>query len=715
MTGNAARAQLTDEGIYGLLQFNCGLPTPSIPDRDAFVGPRAIRVGDVRERRRSLRSWLVPPSGRFRLEGITSADMGLRPTVPEHTWLIELSRHAALELPTRSVGQQARRLPPALDWRDPPNAPAQQSSHYIRVQRARDDTSKSLTSVTDCNDYFIRDESEEVAGPGSLSELQLFFAEFLSQRRCAILTSHVSERIYSIWLPPGVIVKEPGPSEETSCFALLPVVTVVRRSYRIRWRHAMSVSILLVPWWPPGARRSSGPRPMSPHEVFDVMAATGGNSTELRHGTNISWPMTPDSPLQRYLDDVTHDERRYYCSRYSESEVHERTPTLRHWMELLLLAAAEFPVGLEDRKDDRIYPEQQEVDDTVLPDEVLRCLRVNGIWSATLATDALAKCTGESPIEGGSWWPGPVAAHPAAVADLTDGVPGPIAELFELFAQRDQAFLPTPEDRIDVLATGGGAYMTWRIPREHILVTAYARGADQFPDFSALNLASWFAFIAIGVTCAWQTMRSLTHEIEKIDDITDISRLGHDRIIDLEDVYDLDVASPAYADFYRRVRQLIGVQREYEDIKDRFTLLFTFAQAEQRARDERKRELELELRADDQQQAAEYAAVLARVAAIVGAGILFVSAITYFADAYRRPLLFDRFAAILIFLITIILAIALFARYLWRIQTISIERDAVRTKLRRLADSAASSRSSPRSKLSGAAGSLQDEADDSGG
>src|SRR5215475_14951366 len=129
MTGNAARNQLTNDGIYGLLQFNCGLPTPSIPDRDAFVGPRAIRVGDVRERRRSLRSWLVPPSGRFRLEGITSADLGLRPNVPEHTWLIELSRHAALELPVRSVGQRAGKLPSALDWRDPPNAPARQSSH----------------------------------------------------------------------------------------------------------------------------------------------------------------------------------------------------------------------------------------------------------------------------------------------------------------------------------------------------------------------------------------------------------------------------------------------------------------------------------------------------------------------------------------------------------------------------------------------------------
>ena len=711
MTGNAASDQLTSDGIYGLLQFNCGLPTPSIPDRDAFVGPRAIRVGDVRERRRSLRSWFVPPSGRFRLESITSARMGLRPTVPEHTWLIGLSRHAALELPNRAVGQQAGKLPPALDWRDPP-APARQSSHYIRVQRARDDTSKSLTSTTDCNDYFIRDESEENnAGSGSLSELQLFFAEFLSQRRCAIFASHVSERIYSIWLPPGVIVKEHGQSGEPSCFALLPVVNLVRRSYRIRWRHAMSVSILLVPWWPPGTPKNSRPRPMSPQEVFDVMAATGGSSTELQPGTNTSWPMTLDSPLQRYLDDVTHDERRYYCSRYSELKVHERKPTLRHWMELLLLVAAEFPVDLEDRKDDRIYPEQQEVDDTILPDEVLRCLRVNGIWSATLATDALAKCTGKSPIEGGTWWPGPIAAHPATVLDLTDGVPGPIAEVFELFAQRDQAFLPTPEDRIDVLATGGGAYMTWRIPREHILVTACARGAEQFPDFSALNLASWFAFITVGVTCAWQTMRSLTHEIEKIDDITDISRLGHDRIIDLEDVYDLDVALPAYAAFYRRVRQVLGVQREYEDIKERFTLLFTFTQAEQRAQDERKRELELELHADDQQQGAEYAAVLARIAAIVGVGILFVSAITYLADAYRRSLLFNRFAAISIFLVLIVLAIALFARYLWRIQTISIERDAIRAKLRRLADSAASSRSSPASRLSQAVGSLSDEAD----
>jgi hypothetical protein len=697
MSGNAAKNQQPDNGLYGLLQFNCGLPTPFMPDHDAFDGPRAIRVGDVRERRRSLRSWLVPPSGRFQLEGITSAAMGLRSTVPEHTWLIELSRHAALEMPIRSVGQAAGELPSALDWSDPRDPTARQSTYYIRVQRARDDTSRSLTSVTDCNDYFVREASDDVAGPGSLSELQLFFAEFLAERRGAIFASHVSERIYTIWLPPGVIVKEPGPTEQSSCFALLPVVTLVRRSYRIRWRHAMSVGMLLVPWWPPDAPKSARPRPMTPHEVFEVMAATGGNSTELRHGTNVAWRMTPDSPLQRYLDDVTHDERRYYSSRYRECVGHERKPTLRQWTELLLLAVAEIPVGPEDRKDDRIFPEQQEVDDTILPDEVLRSLRVNGIWSATLTTGALEKCRGESPIQRQSWWPSPVPAAPATVADLAAGVPGPIAELFELFAQRDRAFVPTPEDRVDVLATGGGAHMTWRIPREHIIVTAYSRGAEQFPDFSSLNLASWFSFIAVGVTCAWQTMRSLTHEIEKISDITDISRLGHDRIIDLEDVYDLEVASPAYANFYRRVRDLLGVQREYEDIKDRFNLLFTFARAGQRTRDEHKREEELGLRADDQQQADEYAAVLARIAAIVGAGILFVSAISYLADAYNQPLLLNRFAAILIFLILIFLAAGLVTRYLWRIQKISIARDEIRTKLRHLADPASSSsRSSPR-------------------
>src|SRR5215471_8505725 len=201
--------QLQDGKFYGLLQFTCGLPTPALSDADASAVSRAVTVGDVRERQRTLRSWLLPQKGNFQFHGLTDILPPER-ALPTHSWLLDLSRHTARHLPTFFPHGPGDPLPTgfpgALDWNRPEDGGNAPWTHYLRVQRARDDSSYTLTDQTDCNDYLIRDGhipmSKPGVSPGSLWELQLFFCEFLAQRRGAIFASHVSERIYNIWLPP---------------------------------------------------------------------------------------------------------------------------------------------------------------------------------------------------------------------------------------------------------------------------------------------------------------------------------------------------------------------------------------------------------------------------------------------------------------------------------------------------------------------------------
>lgn len=571
--------------------------------------------------------------------------------LPTHSWLLDLSRHTARHLPNFSPRGPDDPLPAgfpgALDWNRPSDGGNAPWTHYLRVQRARDDSSYTLTDQTDCNDYLIRDGdipmSEPGVTPGSLWELQLFFCEFLAQRRGAIFASHVSERIYSIWLPPGVItLSESNSKAERRWFALLPVVTVVRRPYRTDWRYAMSLSTLFVPLWPDGRPGPLGPnsaRPMCADEVVDVVSSTSGNSTYMRTPSAIECDLAEDSPLHRYLSEIVDDNRRDFSTRYtgpafcsrpagSRDRPRQDVPkTLRGWIELLLLTAAELPRRTDERVDDRILLEYQQADDRILPDEVLRCLRVNGFWSVLLLTDSMKACTVASNIAHDRWWPVPTES-PGTVDDLASGVPRSVADLFELFAGSNRSFPPTPEDRVDVLSTGGRAHMTWRIPSQHTIVTIYRRADDAFPSFSSLNLAGWFAYMAVGVTCAWQTMYSLTHETDKLTDVAELSQLGHDRIMDLEDVYDLDVAWPAYEDFYRRLRGLLGVERQYRNIKERLDLLFTFAQAEQRTRDDRSNNEEIRLRSQQQQLAASRVHLVETAAAAVGGFILLVSVLT---------------------------------------------------------------------------------------
>ena len=597
-----------------------------------------------------LSSWLLPQKGDFQFHCLTDI-LPRKRALPAHSWLLDLSRHTARDLPKFSPRGPGDPLPAgfpgALDWNRPTDGGNAPWTHYLRVQRARDDSSHTLTDQTDCNDYLIRDADiamSEPVVPGSLWELQLFFCEFFAQRRGAIFASHVSERIYSIWLPPGVITlseqdKHQGSKAERRWFAVLPVVTVVRRPYRTDWRYAMSLSTLFVPLWPDGNAGPLGPnsaRPMSAGEVVDVVSSTSGNSTYMHTSAAIECDLEDNTPLHGYLSEIIDDNRRDFSTRYTgpnfrtgHVETRDRPrrnepKTLRGWIELLLLTAAELPRRADERVDDRILLEYQQADDRILPDEVLRCLRVNGFWSVLLLTDSMERCSPASNIAHDRWWPVPTQA-PGSLDDLSRGVPPSVVNLFELFAGGSRSFPPTPEDRVDVLSTGGRAHMTWRIPSQHTIVTIYRRDEDEFPSFSSLNLAGWFAYMAVGVTCAWQTMYSLTHDTDKLADVAELSQLGHDRIMDLEDVYDLDVAWPAYEDFYRCLRGLLGVERQYQSIKERLDLLFTFAQAEQRTRDDRSNNAEIRLRAEEQQLAASRVHVIETAAALVGACILLVS------------------------------------------------------------------------------------------
>jgi hypothetical protein len=183
-------------------------------------------------------------------------------------------------------------------------------------------------------------------------------------------------------------------------------------------------------------------------------------------------------------------------------------------------------------------------------------------------------------------------------------------------------------------------------------------------------------------------MYSLTHDTDRLRDVAELSALGHNRIMDLEDVYEFDVASPAYAQFYRRVRKMLGVDQEYEEIKERLDLLFRFAQAIQRTREERLRNEELELASEEQQLSVTRSHVVEGAAAIVAAGILTVSMasvvldfLTDYKAQWGVPISVGVSAAIVIY------GFYKFGTLRSRIRKIDKERKGARVELARLARS----------------------------
>ncbi len=713
LAGGQSQPGASDDQLYGLLQFSCSLPMPGLSNSESSVLSRAVTVGDVRERQRGLRYWLIPPGGGFEMYNLTRMFKYRKENKPpEHSWLHELSRHSAIRLRDYSARRADRPLPAgfpaALDWHCPEHADSERGggepwTHYLRVQRARDDVSQRFTTEIDCNDFLIRVAGQvadtPAVEPGSLAELQLFFCEFLAQRRGAIFASHVSERIYNIWLPPGVVTLDDAqrPGQHWS-FAILPVVTVIRRPYRTDWRYALSVTIFFVPWWSAAAEaltEACQPRLICPQEIFDVVTSTSGNSTYLRDSGGLRWRLADKSPLRCYLRQVTADDRRDACYGYDHwDDAEHQGQTLRHWIELLFLTVAELPREWEERADDRLA-EPQPFDDQIVPDEVLRCLRVNGLWSTMLVSDSFAACTDSSTVADGRWWPQGMRPAPDRIGDLTSGMPSALSEIFTMFADRNHGFPPSPDDRIDGVAFAGRNYLTWRIPTESVIVTAYSLADDAFPWFSSLYQVGWFAYMAVGVTCAWQTMYSLTHETDRLRDVAELSELGHNRIMDLEDVYEFDVAWPAYASFYRRLRSLLGVDQEYAEIKERLELLFRFAQVEQRTREEHLRDEEIAIAAKEQRLALSHSHRVESAAAIVGGSLLLISlagVLATYTPNVHSYFHQARIAAAVIF----VLGAAWVLRLIRQIRKIKKGRDEARLELERLGRSLGSGSGSGR-------------------
>ena len=463
---------------------------------------------------------------------------------------------------------------------------------------------------------------------------------------------------------------------------------MVRRPYRTDWRYALSITIFFVPWWSADQQefpQAGPPRSICPQEIFDVITSTSGNSTYLRDSGNLRWLLSGWSPLSRYLRHITEDDRRDFSHRYARPDAGGHSQTLRHWIELLFLTVAELPREWEEREDDRLA-EQQGSDDRILPDEVLRCLRVNGLWSAMLLSDSFPVCTDSSTVADGRWWPHGMRPVPERIGDLTMGMPAALREIFTSFADRNRGFPPGPDDRIDGVAFGGRNYLTWRIPAEKVIVTAYGLGDDAFPWFSSLYQVGWFAYMAVGVTCAWQTMYSLTHDTDRLRDVAELSELGHNRIMDLEDVYEFDVAWPAYASFYRRVRKLLGVDQEYAEIKERLDLLFRFAQVEQRTKEERLRDEEIAIGGEEQRLALSHSRRVESAAGIVGGSLLLISLVSVVVTVAPHVHRYIEVASSLALAI-IVVGISWLAWLVSRIRKTDKQREAARAELERLARS----------------------------
>lgn len=582
---NLNRRRSGATSLYGLLHFTCavGTTSPHIEkDEQAFEFLTRDRASRFRE---DLGRMFLPDGGcACELTALYESS-----EAPPHTWLIARSRHTAIK--HEQFLDSDVRLPTVLDWRR-----AGSPSYFrewrtgIRVQKTYPQATKveagdGDSDGQDCNDYLVTIDGEGHTSDqdGELEKLRRFVAVLMAQRRSEIFASDLSARMYHVWLPPGLVVPDSrcdpvlkgGPNLFSSSYALLPYVTLVRRPYRDSWRQTVSVSFVFVPWAGLIDAAASPPR-ITAHDVDLIVGATWGSSTYIPRGGRASWALE-DSPLREYLATWCGDD----SARAGPAiwgEASGACPpvgaTLRQWLEQMIFAAAKAHL-----------PDENE---TVVADEVLRAMRLTRLWSVLLLSKPLNPASsgpGAYVDNTGCWWPqAPGRGNPMA------SVPREILGVLRELAQRDRVLLPTGADRIDVTGAGGTAYMSWYLPNVRAVVTAYSLREEAFPRFSAVNLFGRLAHVAVAGASAQATLDALGRAVSTSKGIDHMANEAHERVLELEEMYDLDIAWPEYTRFYQRLRSLAGLDRQYAHVRDRVDLLARFFEIKSRADQETRRD-----------------------------------------------------------------------------------------------------------------------------
>jgi hypothetical protein len=132
------------------------------------------------------------------------------------------------------------------------------------------------------------------------------------------------------------------------------------------------------------------------------------------------------------------------------------------------------------------------------------------------------------------------------------------------------------EYRLDRPFVDADLYATGVLPAKRCLVTV-SRGDGQYGiRESALMQAGSIAYMTIGAATAIASMRAIDRRLEQLEgaDPTKIGEIDREIAADLAEIHDLDITRESYREIYRRLRERLGIARDYETLQNKMDALF---------------------------------------------------------------------------------------------------------------------------------------------
>lgn len=584
-----------DDGarFCGLLQFSCALRPPNFapPGRrnDGRFDP--LTEDDLCEIAKAIKAESAPGLGgrlipqrdagqpaddsdnTWRIAplysdgiGTPRADASDTQTV-DHTWLRAMSRHRAVPLPREFYDSDAA-LPPELSWPKPYRNPKDAAwVSAVRVQRAMVDRAKP-SNRSDVNDYLISSWPTPCPRGMPLRHLQEFAAFMYAQRRSVIFASQFSERLYNVWLPPGLLR---DPDSECS-LAIIPFVSRVRMPFRKQFRATTAVSLVVVPVVASTTLDATAPRTTNADDLYNIVESLAGPSTHKPRRVLTSYRLDSQSPLAGYLQLLGHDAAGHPAT----SAMHAvacgtdgPTGTFRQWLELVTVGVAESYFEWAD---------EVELAKRRVADETLRAIRLSGAWLVLAGTLDLAYYDStKAYYQDDTWWPDNPAPTQPPRSQSVPGVPASVSALLNTFSSgvTNNRAVAAPSDRVDDLETARPESLTWAIPGLRAVVTVGSLRHEAFPGLSLLNSFGWIGQMVVSMAAARTIVQKLGDEarFSRTGDAAELARRSHLLLLELEEMYDLDVAWPTYARFYRRLRARLGLNDHYDRVREQVAML----------------------------------------------------------------------------------------------------------------------------------------------
>lgn len=446
-------------------------------------------------------------------------------------------------------------LPPGLDWAT--GSTDARGDDYEEPRYVFADTFDDHRKAT-VADFFV-DTRPRQNGAREISKALL---EVMAHKRSRLFGLALANRFVNVMLPHAILTTGCGDDEDQG-WLLQPLVSFIRGGRdRTRLRGTYTLTLFLLPVSVENTRLGPGPtsspsRRMSTHEIMQLTNPGWSFAASPPVGALLS--LSVSGPLFRYLSRLA----RFDLSGMLSQSGHDVSDpgygtvfdsvTLRQVVETI-----GFGVGLSVAQGSHGRVDLETM--RRIGNDVITSLGSARVSSVVVVDDDLSTSEVKESIRD--------RPFPGKLLPLMESLAKPLRMPRASDPEARKFRLDRPFDDDDIYATGV-------IPTRRCVVVASSADAQYGGRESALMQAGSVAYMTLGAATAIGTLREIDKELEHLEGAnpSKVAKIDREIAADLNEIYDLDITRESYRRMYRRLRNRLGITRDYETLQDEMNAL----------------------------------------------------------------------------------------------------------------------------------------------